>query len=73
MGVTGVEPGTRGGRKVTEQDASLGPQWNLSGIHLQAGDCGSILDWEDPLEEGMATHSRILVWRIPMREEPGGI
>ena len=24
------------------------------------------LDWEDPLEEGMATHSRILAWRIPM-------
>ena len=24
------------------------------------------LDWEDPLEEGMATHSNILTWRIPM-------
>ena len=24
------------------------------------------LDWEDPLEEGIATHSRILAWRIPM-------
>ena len=24
------------------------------------------LGWEDPLEEGMATHSRVLVWRIPM-------
>ena len=24
------------------------------------------LGWEDPLEEGMATQSRILVWRIPM-------
>ena len=24
------------------------------------------LDWEDPLEEGMATHSCILAWRIPM-------
>ena len=23
------------------------------------------LGWEDPLEEGMATHSRILAWRIP--------
>ena len=29
------------------------------------------LDWEDPLEEGMATHSRILAWRIPRTEEPG--
>ena len=24
------------------------------------------LDWEDPLEEGMATHSSVLTWRIPM-------
>ena len=24
------------------------------------------LGWEDPLEEGMATHPRILAWRIPM-------
>ena len=24
------------------------------------------LDWEDPLEEGMATHSSILTWRITM-------
>ena len=24
------------------------------------------LDWEDPLEKGMAIHSRILAWRIPM-------
>ena len=24
------------------------------------------LDWEDPLEEGMATYSSILTWRIPM-------
>ena len=24
------------------------------------------LDWEDPLEEGIATHSSILAWRIPM-------
>ena len=24
------------------------------------------LDWEDPLEEGMATHSNIFAWRIPM-------
>ena len=25
-----------------------------------------VLDWEDPLEEGMATHSNILAWSIPM-------
>ena len=31
----------------------------------------SSLDWEDPLEEGMATHSSILAWRISWTEEPG--
>ena len=30
------------------------------------------LAWEDPLEEGMATHFSILAWRIPWTEEPGG-
>ena len=30
------------------------------------------LSQEDPLEEGMATHSGILAWRIPWTEEPGG-
>ena len=29
------------------------------------------LGWEDPLEEGMATYSSMLVWRIPWTEEPG--
>ena len=29
------------------------------------------LDQEDPLVEGMATHSSIRVWRIPQTEEPG--
>ena len=29
------------------------------------------LDWEDPLEKEMATHSSILAWRIPWTEEPG--
>ena len=27
--------------------------------------------WEDPLENGMATHCNILAWRIPWAEEPG--
>ena len=31
------------------------------------------LGWEDPLEKGKATHSSILVWRIPWTEEPGGL
>ena len=31
------------------------------------------LGQEDPPEEGMATHSSILAWRIPRTEEPGGL
>ena len=31
------------------------------------------LGWEDPLEDGMETHSSILVWRIPWAEEAGGL
>ena len=31
------------------------------------------LGWEDALEEGMATHSSVLAWRIPWTEEPGGL
>ena len=31
------------------------------------------LGWEDPLEEEMAIHSSILVWKIPWIEEPGGL
>ena len=32
-----------------------------------------ILGWQDPLEEGTATHPSILVWKIPWTEEPGGL
>ena len=31
------------------------------------------LNWEDPLEKGMATHFSVLSWRIPWTEEPGGL
>ena len=31
------------------------------------------LGQENPLEEGMVTHSNILAWRISMTEEPGGL
>ena len=30
------------------------------------------LGWEYPLEEGIATHSSILAWKIPWTEEPDG-
>ena len=31
------------------------------------------LGWEEPLKKGMATHSSILVWRIPWTEELDGL
>ena len=37
------------------------------------GDLGLIPGLGRPLEEGMATHSSILAWRIPLTEEPGGL
>ena len=36
-------------------------------MHVQS------LGWEDPLEMRMATHSKILAWRIPWTEEPDGL
>ena len=46
----------------------------VKNLPANAGDAGVTvqpLGWEDPLEEEMATHSRILVWRIPWLQEPG--
>ena len=37
------------------------------------GDLGLITGGEDPLEKRMATHSSILAWKIPWREEHGGL
>ena len=31
------------------------------------------LGWEDPLEKEMTTHSSFLVWKMPWKEEPGGL
>ena len=36
-------------------------------------DLALILDWDDPMEKEMATHSSILAWRIPLTEVPGGL
>ena len=51
------------------------PLW-LSGkesiFNSSTGDLGLIPGGEDPLEEGPATHSSILAWRIPWTEEGGG-
>ena len=47
----------------------------LSQVKNSTANAGDIRDagQEDPLEEGMATHSSILAWRIPWTEEPGGL
>ena len=40
------------------------------GYACNAGDRGArSLGWEDPMEEGMATHSSILAWSVPMDRE----
>ena len=36
-------------------------------------DTGQMLGQNDNMEEGMATHTSVLAWRIPWTEEPGGI
>ena len=45
------------------------PTANAEDIESQVQSLGQ----EDPLKEGMATHSSILAWRIPWTEEPGGL
>ena len=52
--------------------ASLGAQWvkNLPAVWET---WVRSLGREDPLKEGMAAHSRILAWRVPWTEEPGGL
>ena len=45
------------------------PPANARDAETQVGSLG----WENPLEEGMATHSSILAWRILWTEEPGGL
>ena len=50
-------------------------QWvkNLPAMQETQGMRVRSLSQEDPLEEGVATHSRILAWRIPWTEESGGL
>ena len=54
-------PGSSAGKKKNNNTPAVQKTWVQS------------LVWEDLLEEGMATHSCILVWRIPWTEEPGGL
>ena len=46
---------------------------NLPAMQELQGTGAQSLGGEDPLEEGMATHSGILAWRMPWAEEPGGL
>ena len=52
-----------------------GHPWSAVVKHLPAKQETGIqsLGWEDPLDEGMATHSSTLAWRILWTEEPGGL
>ena len=43
----------------------------VKNLPANAGDEGSVLGQEDPLEEEIATHSSILAWEILWTEEPG--
>ena len=53
----------------------MGLPWWLSVKNLPAMQETRVpsLAWEDALEKEMATHSGILAWEIPWREEPGGL
>ena len=59
---------------VWERDLVKLPQpWGVSYLINSFLDLVWSLDQEDPLEKEMATHSSIVAWRIPWREEPGGL
>ena len=75
--------------KVLLPCAKLGPIWKATLVLTLPENClrlfqlhlnsfihlynSASLSQEDSLEEGMPTHSSILAWRIPWREEPGGL
>ena len=58
--------------RVLEWEASLVAQ-RLKRLPAMRETWVRSLGREDPLEKEMATHSSILVWRIPCTEEPGGL
>ena len=55
------------------EGASLQKWFKIKESTCNAGDPGSILGQEGPLEKGMTTHSSILAQRIPWSEGPGGL
>ena len=44
----------------------------VKNLPANAGDAGSVLGQEDPLEEDMATQSSVFAWKIPQTEKRGG-
>ena len=57
-----------------QQSKEVLPRWlSAKESACKAGDVGSIPGWEDPLEEGMATHSSVLAWESLWTAEPGGL
>ena len=71
--MSNLEPSSKWHHKESEKTGLS--RW-LSGREsaCDAGDAICLIPGsEDPLEEGMATHSRILAWRISQTEEPGGV
>ena len=46
---------------------------NLPVVQETQESCVPFLDQKDPVEEEIATHSRILAWKIPWTEDPGGL
>ena len=47
--------------------------WHIQTVTIMQETRVQSLALEDPLEEGMETHSSVLAWGIPCTEEPGGL
>ena len=68
-----MSPALGGGFFTTEASPVAQAVKNLPAMQETQETWVQSLGWEDPLEEGMATYSSILAWRIPWTEEPGGL
>ena len=70
--IHGCDHSTEAAQTVSKLGASLITQQVKNPLATQETQVGSLIR-EDPLEEEMATHSRILAWKIPWTEEPSGL
>ena len=62
-----------GGQRLST-DLEISARYIINSSVSKSSACNAgFLGQEDPLETEMATHSSILVWRIPWAEEPGGL